>query len=961
MNHSDDAGSRHDRSLPASASKWLAVAAILATGAILFLGASASSGSQAVTVALEEFELECPVSASEGETLDCTLTNTGDETESWPVVGILHLSTDVDRALVRGSAVDVEFGTLAPDVELDGGVWWVGDTLVAYSRFDWDGEAAASGDPAGGDSRTVPVAIVNDADHEGAERFYISLGPDGSRGVGILSNSRQPVTVLEDDTKSTEAGLSHLTVSTPAEDLYSARPSPLNRLTVAYPVTELTVTGVAAGERSTLALSVAHDGDVWSVPVESGEESAAVALGVGVTTLTVTVVAEDGVSQQAYKVEVIRESNTAGVDVEVRSEGFVLACPYQMPEGETLECTLTNTGTSSSGWPTVAIFHSSADGDRALVAEDPLIPESHPDFSRDVRLSLEQSPPPEAYNFGYGELFSGGSIVERTTYGYEKFDWTGEAEPGDKRTVVVEILSNDDGEEREQHGAPEVFYVAIAPDGYTGLSKLVANKVPVVVMPERPWYAPVLASNAADTSVLVSWTLPDMPAGVYVDEMYLERLDNDGSVAWSSLVQSDPSPGAHQYRVYGLDPATDYRFRVRLDMDFGDDVYSAPMRVRTQTDAPAAPTGLSATTTHDSVTLSWTVPQQPAWISEPVTLRVMRELLGQKARMGSVAWQRAVTGYSFTDTDVAPGQTYHYYIEMISIGGQVPRPRSERLAVTTAALAEDPDGNRGGATVLDARAAVDWGQFLSNLSLNRGTGDSVDYYRFTISERYRLVLAVRRVLGSWDEPIYDGVSLEDAEGNTIVESSPPVSRPFDPDTVPDTLDIEIGPGVYYVRVEATGDGHMGYLMYFNLEVASPGAPEGPNTAPTSVAAGPLTGFSLIDAADQQVLGDLVDGARIELLDPANGSYAIRADTEVGVAIGSVGFEFSTDGDTLSKTENLAPYSLRGDNGPGALLGAPLAPGSHMLRATAYSQRNRTGDQLGTLEVSFTIAEPTSTE
>ena len=120
------------------------------------------------------------------------------------------------------------------------------------------------------------------------------------------------------------------------------------------------------------------------------------------------------------------------------------------------------------------------------------------------------------------------------------------------------------------------------------------------------------------------------------------------------------------------------------------------------------------------------------------------------------------------------------------------------------------------------------------------------------------------------------------------------------------------------------------------------------------AAGPLAGFTLVDASDQTVVGSLTDGAALTLEDPANGSYGIRVDTETGAEIGSVRLELS-GAKTVSRTENHAPYSLYGDDNDG-LHGEGLPAGAYTLRATAYSESGLSGDDLGTLEVSLTVAD-----
>ena len=121
--------------------------------------------------------------------------------------------------------------------------------------------------------------------------------------------------------------------------------------------------------------------------------------------------------------------------------------------------------------------------------------------------------------------------------------------------------------------------------------------------------------------------------------------------------------------------------------------------------------------------------------------------------------------------------------------------------------------------------------------------------------------------------------------------------------------------------------------------------------------GSLTGFTAVDASDQTVVGALTAGATLTLEDPASGSYGIRVDTDPDVEIGSVRLEL-TGAKTVSQTENYAPYSLYGDDADG-LHGEGMPAGAYTLRATAYSEKSLSGDDLGALEVSFTVADSSS--
>ena len=461
--------------------RWWAVAVALAAGISLLVVGTAANADSSITVTQDDFELTCPTNTvAEGASLTCTLTNTAADAKPWPAVAILHLSTDTDRALVRGTSVDVNLGAPSPAADIDGGVTWIGDTLVGYSRFDWSGIAGAK--DAAGDSRTVNIVAAHDGVDEDSESFYVALGPDASKGVGLLFNNKASVTLTDNDSPSTDTSLSSLEMFAGHSYTLSATQAAASQA-VAYEVTEATLTAAAA-RGTTMTMSASFDGNSvdldgsggTSIEVTSGEESAAVPLGVGTTTVTLTVTAEDGTTTGTRTLSIARSALADDVDtVAVSLPSFTLTCPAEVKKGTDAQCTLR--ASSSAGWPVVAIMHSSADGaSRALVAEDPIIPDTHPDYSKDVSLGAQQ-PARTAFNHGYGELFSGGSRALYRTYGYEKFDWSGTASARDSRTVTIQLHDN-----AGSRGYPdEVFYVALAPSDYTGLSRLVDNKVPVVI------------------------------------------------------------------------------------------------------------------------------------------------------------------------------------------------------------------------------------------------------------------------------------------------------------------------------------------------------------------------------------------------------------------------------------------------------------------------------------------------
>ncbi|MCY3662273.1 MAG: SwmB domain-containing protein [bacterium] len=502
-----------------------------------------ASSDSSVAVTSGDFELTCPTgTVAENATLTCTLKNTSEEAKPWPVVAILHLSTDDDRALVRGTSIDVTLGTPTPSAAIDGGVTWIGDTLVGYSRFDWSGNAGAEGTP--GNSRTVNIVAQHDSLDEDSERFYVALGPDGSRGVGILYNSRASVTLTDDDGPSTDTSLSSLSLS--AGQSYTLSPTQAAQSqTVAYEVTEATLTAEAA--RGTTMTMSASFGDssldldgrgATSIEVISGQESAAVPLAVGTTHVALTATAEDGITTGTHTVSIVRSALGVDVDtVAVSVPSFTLTCPAAVDKATEVQCTLLASG--SAGWPVVAVIHSSADGaSRALVAEDPIIPDTDPHYSKDVTLG-EQQPARTAFNHGYGELFSGGSRTLYRTYGYEKFDWTGTASAGDTRTVTIQIHDSD----VNSGVTAEVFYAALAPSGYTGLSQLVDNKVPILITLSSPAVTAVeVVSDPGEDDI---YTIGDT---ISLQVTFSEAVNVTGAPTLG--IDMDPADGGREDAVY---------------------------------------------------------------------------------------------------------------------------------------------------------------------------------------------------------------------------------------------------------------------------------------------------------------------------------------------------------------------------------------------------------------------------
>ena len=117
---------------------------------------------------------------------------------------------------------------------------------------------------------------------------------------------------------------------------------------------------------------------------------------------------------------------------------------------------------------------------------------------------------------------------------------------------------------------------------------------------------------------------------------------------------------------------------------------------------------------------------------------------------------------------------------------------------------------------------------------------------------------------------------------------------------------------------------------------------------------PLTGFELVDATAHLDAGAVEDGATLTGIDPAK-VYGFRANVTPGADLKSVKLELWGPGpdDRVARTENGEPYALYGHS-DGHEHGVALAAGSYTLTATAHSEKDGGGSELGTLSVDFTV-------
>ncbi len=146
---------------------------------------------------------------------------------------------------------------------------------------------------------------------------------------------------------------------------------------------------------------------------------------------------------------------------------------------------------------------------------------------------------------------------------------------------------------------------------------------------------------------------------------------------------------------------------------------------------------------------------------------------------------------------------------------------------------------------------------------------------------------------------------------------------------------------------------------FRIRIATNEGNADSETFTASTHSAVLTGFVLVDVSDQSRVATLSDDATVDLGARFDADFGVRAEVAGGAGIGSVALSLS-GAKAVSRTENIAPYSLYGDANTGAasaLYGEALPAGSYTLSATAYAGSGASGNVLDTQSVSFTVRSP----
>ena len=184
------------------------------------------------------------------------------------------------------------------------------------------------------------------------------------------------------------------------------------------------------------------------------------------------------------------------------------------------------------------------------------------------------------------------------------------------------------------------------------------------------------ASNATQTTISLSWTMPTQGPGVSVTGVTVQKQTGK---YWSTVETLGGTATTHT--VTGLRAGTTYSFRIRVDVAGGGRAYSQPVSTSTL-ESPKSATSLGAYGTGrlTETELRWTLPAQPAGVTvENVEVHAMSD--------GMPPWTTVATlapdATSHTVIGLTPGAVYWFRIRLVTNEGNAD---SDRIVILMRAL-----------------------------------------------------------------------------------------------------------------------------------------------------------------------------------------------------------------------------------------------------------------------------------
>ena len=117
-----------------------------------------------------------------------------------------------------------------------------------------------------------------------------------------------------------------------------------------------------------------------------------------------------------------------------------------------------------------------------------------------------------------------------------------------------------------------------------------------------------------------------------------------------------------------VSPRTRYSYRVRALGEYGEGVVSPPaLLITDHAPRPGRVTGLTATSTQDTITLNWAAPGNGG----PVTgYKILRRASASENGLNVMVADTGSTGTTWTDSGVSSGTHYFYRVQALGEGGQ---------------------------------------------------------------------------------------------------------------------------------------------------------------------------------------------------------------------------------------------------------------------------------------------------
>ena len=204
------------------------------------------------------------------------------------------------------------------------------------------------------------------------------------------------------------------------------------------------------------------------------------------------------------------------------------------------------------------------------------------------------------------------------------------------------------------------------------LTSVATDAVAAAEPSEPPTKPRRLSATASHDSVTLTWEDPgdDSITGYVI----LRRLRYDDPSGHFDELVADTETAAATYADNTVAANTDYTYRIKAINGAGTSERSRWFHIKTQeVPVPDKPTGLSATASHDSVTLTWDDPGDDS-ITGYVILRRVRvnNTGGDFSELVANTGSAATT---YTDATVAASTTYTYRIKAINGAGTSERSR----------------------------------------------------------------------------------------------------------------------------------------------------------------------------------------------------------------------------------------------------------------------------------------------